>query len=1082
MVVRNFIVKSSFFTLLMVLPLFARINFVQQNYATSNPSGSSVVMAYPAAQTAGNLNIVVVGWKDTSTAVRSVTDSRGNTYTLAVGPTSGTALTQSIYYAKNIAGGSNTVTVTFNQAAAYPDVRVLEYSGADPMTPLDATAAAVGNSRHGNSGPATITTLNELIFGAGMTVGTYRPADNGFTKRVITNFGDIAEDATVLSMGSYSATTSLKSSAPWVMQMATFRANGPGSPPPPAPTVTAIAPSSGPASGGTGVTITGTGFQPGATVSLGGTAASTVVVGSSTSITATTTAHAAGAVNVVVTNPDSQSGSLANSYTYGNPAPMVSSIAPSLGPVSGGTRVTITGTGFQAGATVSLGGTAASNVVVGSSTITATTAAHAAGAVNVVVTNGDGQSGTLAGGYTYTSSSGGGISFVQVKSTAQMSSSSVAIAYPNVQTAGDLNVVAVMWLDTTSTVSSVTDSKGNAYALAVGPSKATGLTQSIYYAKNIGTGSNTVTVTFNQTASKPNITVLEYSGLDTANPLDVTASASSSGTTANSGSATTTSANELIVGAGNSSSGLTAAGPGFSSRMINGLGISEDRIVGSTGSYNATATMTSGSWVMQMATFRGSGQGSPPNPAPTVTAIAPNSGPTSGGTGVTITGTGFQLGATVRLGGMAANTVVVGSSTSITATTAAHAAGAANVVVTNPDSQSGSLANGYSYGNPGPTVSSIAPSSGPTSGGTMVAITGTGFQTGATVSLGGTAASTVFVGSSTSITATTATHAAGAVNVVVTNPDSQSGSLANGYSYGNPGPTVSSIAPSSGPTSGGTMVAITGTGFQTGATVSLGGTAASTVFVGSSTSITATTATHAAGAVNVVVTNGDGQSGILAGGYTYTSASGGARTYTTNFPLTENPISEGGNWINGLTTGLDWSDISTTPGLAIGHEGSVIPYSDATAVVTGTWGPGQSVQATAFVASPNPRSCGQELELRLRTTISAHSIKGYEISYSSAYGGLIIVRWDGPVGAPHFSVLNMANVTVRNGDVMKATMIGSTITAYKNGSVVLTTTDSTYTSGSPGIGINLTYNSGCSSAESNNYGFSRFTASDGTIP
>ena len=200
------------------------IGFVQVNYKTVNPSGSSMTVAYPAAQTAGNLNVVAVGWNDTSAAVSSVTDSRGNSYTPAVGPTAGTALTQTIYYAKNIAGGSNTVTVTFNKAASYPDVRVLEYSGADPTSPLDVTAAAVGNSGTGNSGSAATTTANELIFGAGMTFDIYSAAGSGFSNRVITNFGDIAEDATVLSTGSYSATAPLRSSAPWVMQMATFKA------------------------------------------------------------------------------------------------------------------------------------------------------------------------------------------------------------------------------------------------------------------------------------------------------------------------------------------------------------------------------------------------------------------------------------------------------------------------------------------------------------------------------------------------------------------------------------------------------------------------------------------------------------------------------------------------------------------------------------------------------------------------------------------------------------------------------------------------------------------------------------------
>ena len=142
------------------------------------------------------------------------------------------------------------------------------------------------------------------------------------------------------------------------------------------------------------MTITGTGFLAGATVKLGGTAATGVTVVSSTSITATTPAHAAGAVNVVVTNTDAQSGTLTNGYTYttSNPAPTVSAITPNSGTANGGTAVTITGTGFLAGATVKLGGTAATGVTVVSSTsITATTPAHAAGAVNVVVTNTDAQ-------------------------------------------------------------------------------------------------------------------------------------------------------------------------------------------------------------------------------------------------------------------------------------------------------------------------------------------------------------------------------------------------------------------------------------------------------------------------------------------------------------------------------------------------------------------------------------------------------------------------------------------------------------------------------------------------------------------
>ena len=293
------------------------------------------------------------------------------------------------------------------------------------------------------------------------------------------------------------------------------------------------------------MTITGTNFVSGATVTFGSNAATNVVVVSSTSITATTPAGSGGTVTVTVTNPGGLIGSLANGFTYIG-TPTVTSVSPNNGPTGGGTAVTITGTNFVSGATVTFGSNAATNVVVVSTTsITATTPAGSAGPVTVTVTNPGGLSGNLANGFTYTTQVA--IGFVQVAAaTPQSSVATVPVAYPGAQTQGDLNVVVVGWNDTTSTVQSVSDSAGNTYSLAVGPTSGTGLRQSIYYSANIVGGSNTVTVTFNQAAAYPDIRVLEYRGITT---LDVVAGASGSSASANSGSATTTSANELIFGA-----------------------------------------------------------------------------------------------------------------------------------------------------------------------------------------------------------------------------------------------------------------------------------------------------------------------------------------------------------------------------------------------------------------------------------------------------------------------------------------------------------------------------------------------------
>src|SRR5689334_19269458 len=78
--------------------VYAAIGFVQGSYATPQSPQSVVSVNYGGAQGSGNLNVIVVGWNDTTAAVSSVTDSRGNVYTLAVGPTRANQLSQSIYY------------------------------------------------------------------------------------------------------------------------------------------------------------------------------------------------------------------------------------------------------------------------------------------------------------------------------------------------------------------------------------------------------------------------------------------------------------------------------------------------------------------------------------------------------------------------------------------------------------------------------------------------------------------------------------------------------------------------------------------------------------------------------------------------------------------------------------------------------------------------------------------------------------------------------------------------------------------------------------------------------------------------
>ena len=194
-------------------------------------------------------------------------------------------------------------------------------------------------------------------------------------------------------------------------------------------------------------------------------------------------------------------------------------------------------------------------------------------------------------------------------------------------------------------------------------------------------------------------------------------------------------------------------------------------------------------------------------------------------------------------------------------------------------------------------------------------------------------------------------------------------------------------------------------------------------------------------------------------------------SYSTNFPA-----GEMGNWLQGKSNGLDWSNVVNVPGLAFGTQSGAGQYDDSTAVVPGAWGNDQSAQGVVSVPGA-PGSVG-EVEIRLRTKISPHSITGYEFNASISPGGgayMQIVRWDGPLAS--FTYLGAASVLAHSGDTLMATAIGSRLTWYKNGQVVCAANDSSFPSGSPGIGMYS--NDG---ARENGYGFANFSATDNGSP
>jgi len=210
-----------------------------QSRAKEITTGTLNSLKFTNGNAAGNLIVIYVAWSNTSAA--TITDTKNNTYAAAAPATrwNNNTWSSQVFYAKNVAAGTNTVRVTFGSAiTSFGDLYIHEYSGMDKAAPLDVAAAAVGTGGAMNSGTATTTNASDLIFGAGASTSTVTAAGTGFTTRR-SNFGNRTEDKLVGSTGAYNATATQNGTA-WVMHMVAFKADStPVDSTPPAVAITA---------------------------------------------------------------------------------------------------------------------------------------------------------------------------------------------------------------------------------------------------------------------------------------------------------------------------------------------------------------------------------------------------------------------------------------------------------------------------------------------------------------------------------------------------------------------------------------------------------------------------------------------------------------------------------------------------------------------------------------------------------------------------------------------------------------------------------------------------------------------------
>ncbi len=666
----------------------------------------------------------------------------------------------------------------------------------------------------------------------------------------------------------------------------------------PAPTIASITPNSGSISGGSSVSISGTNFRGVTSVTFGGVAATSFVVNSSTRITAVAPARAtSGAVDVVVT---AAGGAVTTVGGFNYRQAVISSVTPLTGSTAGGTTVVISGSDLSGATAVTFGGTAATSFVVNSdSQITAVTPARSAGSASIVVTTPAGQA-TASQLFTYVAPS---ITQLSPNGGSISGGNSVVIVGNNLlgSTAVSFGGIAA----TSFVVNSNTQITAVAPARPAGPVTVSvttpvgvvNATYTYYVAPTITSitpltgGTNGGTSVVITGTNFVGITGVTFGGtsatsytVNSANQITATTPARAAGivqvqVTNPAGSAVSPSSytyfapptiTSISPNTGSNVGGTTVVITGTNltgtTSVRFGANAATSFTVNSANQITAvTPVGTIGAVTVQVIAPGGTATGSYTYSvsAPTISALSPASGSTAGGNSVVITGTNLLSASSVSFGGTAALSFVVNSATQITAVAPARVAGAVTLTVTTPG---GSATATYTYSTT-PTITTLSPLSGTTSGGVTVTITGTNF-TGATgVTFGGVNATSFTVNSATQITAVTPARVAGGVTVDVITPGGTA-RAADVFTYVASAPTISAVSPSTGTTSGGTTITITGTNLIGTTSVTVGGTAATSVTVVSATQVTAVTPAGTAGAKDVVLTTAGG-SVTAAGSFTY---------------------------------------------------------------------------------------------------------------------------------------------------------------------------------------------------------------------
>ena len=816
---------------------------------TVNPA-PTITGVSPSSLNAGAVNqsLTVTGTDFVSGASLATAFSGSNITVLSTTFVNATTLTVNVSISSSAATGPRTFTVANGDGSIATSGSIFTVNAAPTVTAVSPTSLAQGATNQS-------LTITGTDFVSGASLAT-----------VFSGTGITVNSTTLNSATSLTVNISITGGAPTGTRVITVT-NGDGSIATSgsiftvnaAPTVTAVSPTSrGQGATSQNLTVSGTGFESGATATFSNTGitvnSTTYVSATSLTVNVTIAGNATvGSGTITVMNPDDGSATSGSIFTV-NTAPSPVSVSPSSlnqGAIS--QTLTLTGTGFVSGATTTFSGTGItvnSTTFVNSTTLTVNvtiTGGATVGSSTITVTNPD--AGNSTSGSIFTVNAAPTITGVSPASRDQGAvSQNLTVTGTDFVNGASL---ATVFSGTLITVNSTT------YV------NSTTLTVNVSISSSAATGTRTFTVTNGDRSTATSGSIFTVSGAPTVTAVSPT----SRGQGATNQTLTITGTN-FVSGAtaAFSTNGITVNSTTFNSATSLTVNVS---ISGSATPGTRTITVTNGD-----GSTATSGSIFTVNAAPTVTAVSSTSrGEGATAQNLTVTGTGFQSGATTTFSGTG---ITVNSTTFVNATTltvnvtiaGGATVGTSTITVTNPDAGSATSGSIFTV-NAAPTVTAVSPTSRDAGAVSQsLTVTGTGFVSGATTSFSG---SNITVNSTTFVSATTLTvnisissgALVGTRAITVTNPDAGNGTSGSIFTV-NAAPTVTAVSPTSRDAGAVNQnLTITGTNFITGATVAFstnGITVNSTTF-NSATSLSVNISISSGATVGtrtITVTNGDG--------------------------------------------------------------------------------------------------------------------------------------------------------------------------------------------------------------------------------